>query len=121
MLGAMIALMLASCVTQKSKSDQSALGRFWHNTNSHFNGWFNANELVEESIVQLEAQNTDNYIDLLELYKYRGAANPEAVAPSLDEAFKKVSVVATIHDQSDWVDDCYLLIGKVFYRIQKDI
>ena len=116
--GVLISPTLVSCVTQKKKSDQGGLSMFYHNMNSKFNGYFNANELVEESIVQLESQYADNYIDLLEIYKYRAAANPEAVAASLDEAIKKVSVVATIHDNADWVDDCYLLIGKCFYLKQ---
>ncbi|MDX1479415.1 MAG: tetratricopeptide repeat protein, partial [Saprospiraceae bacterium] len=113
-----IALLVWGCATQKSREDQSELGKFYHNLTSKFNGYFNANELLEESIVQLEAQHQDNYNEILPVYPYREAPNPEQVASSLDEAIKKVSVVATLHENSDWVDDCYLLIGKAQYLKQ---
>ncbi|MDX1407967.1 MAG: gliding motility protein, partial [Saprospiraceae bacterium] len=110
--------MIGACATQKSRQDQSELGKFYHNVTSKFNGYFNANELLEESIVQLEAQHQDNYNEILPIYAYREAQNPEQVASNLDEAIKKVSVVATLHENSDWVDDCYLLIGKAQYLKQ---
>ena len=113
-----VLLVLGACATQKSKSDQSGFSRFYHNQTSRFNGYFNANELVLESIAQLEAQQQDNYNDLLPVYEYRDAKNPSAVASNLDEAIKKVSIVATIHDNSDYLDDCYLLIGKAEYLKQ---
>jgi outer membrane protein assembly factor BamD (BamD/ComL family) len=113
-----VAVLFSSCATQKSKSDQSGFSKFYHNTNAKFNGYFNANELLEESVAQLDLQHSDNYNEILPIYKYRASTNPESVASSLDEAIKKVSVVATIHDYSIWVDDCYLLIGKADYLKQ---
>jgi len=111
-------VLFSSCATQKSKSDQSGFSKFYHNTNAKFNGYFNANELVEESVAILEAQHSDNYNEVLPIYKYRAASNPESVAANLDIAIKKVSIVATLHDYSKWVDDCYLLIGKSEYLKQ---
>ena len=113
-----VLLVISACSTTKSKSDQSGFSKFWHDTNAKFNGYFNANELLIASIDELNAQHQDNYNELLPVYEYRAAPNPEAVNASLDEAIKKVSIVATIHDQSMWVDDCYLLIGKSEYLKQ---
>jgi len=113
-----VVVLVSSCATQKSKSDQSGFSKFYHNTNAKFNGYFNANELLEESVAQLELQHHDNYNELLPVYEYRASTNPESVSSNLDEAIKKVSVVATIHDYSIWVDDCYLLIGKAEYLKQ---
>ena len=113
-----IALLMSSCATQKSKSDQSGISRLYHNTTSRFNGYFNANEIMEETIALLNDQHQDNFNEILEIYPYRVAQNPESVASQLDEAIKKVSVVATLHDNSDWVDDCYLLIAKAEYLKQ---
>ena len=104
--------MLSGCVTQKSRNEQSKIGQYYHNLNSRFNGWFNANELVDQSIVTLDDQHQDNYNEILPLYEYAAVDNADAVKADLDEAIKKVSVVVTIHKYSDWVDDCYLLIGK---------
>lgn len=110
---------LSGCVTHKSRQDQSKVAEFWHNMNSHFNGWFNANELVEKSIATLEAQHQDNFNDILPIYPYAAVENADAVKADLDEAIKKVSVVVTLHEFSDWADDCYLLIGKSLY-LKKD-
>ena len=111
--------MLSGCVTQKSRNEQSKIGQYYHNLNSRFNGWFNANELVDQSIATLETQHQDNYNEILPLYEYAAVDNADAVKADLDEAVKKVSVVVTIHKYSDWVDDCYLLIGKSLY-LKKD-
>jgi hypothetical protein len=86
--------------------------------NSHFNGWFNANELVEKSVATLEAQHQDNYNEILPIYPYAAVDNADAVKTDLDEAIKKVSVVVTLHEYSDWADDCYFLIGKSLYLKQ---
>ena len=111
--------LVSGCVTQKSHNEQSKVGQYYHNLTSRFNGWFNANELVEASMVTLDKQYHDNYNEILPIYKYAAVENADAVKADLDEAIKKVSVVVTLHKYSDWVDDCYLLIGKSLY-LKKD-
>ena len=111
--------LLSGCVTKKSRNDQSKIGQYYHNLTSRFNGWFNANELVDQSVLTLEEQHIDNYNEILPLYEYAAVDNADAVKADLDEAIKKVSVVVTLHEYSDWADDCYLLIGKSLY-LKKD-
>lgn len=111
--------LLSGCVTKKSRDDQSKIGQYYHNLTSRFNGWFNANELVNLSVATLEDQHVDNFNEILPIYKYSAVDNADAVKADLDEAIKKVSVVVTLHEHSDWVDDCYLLIGKSLY-LKKD-
>ena len=110
---------LSACVTQKSKEDLSALGKLYHNTTAKFNGYFNANEILKESIITLEDQHQDNFNKVLAMYKYAAADNPQAVASELDEAIKKVSIVVQLHRQSHWTDDCYLLLGNAQYLKQE--
>ncbi len=110
---------LSGCVTKKSRNDQSKVGQYYQNLTSRFNGWFNANELVDQSMAALEDQYQDNYNEILPIYPYAAVENADAVKADLDEAIKKVSVVVTLHEYSDWVDDCYLLIGKSMY-LKKD-
>ncbi len=108
---------LAGCTTQKRKGDMSLLGKAYHNTTAHYNGYFNADELMQASVLTLEGQHQDNYSKLLPMYKYIAADNPQAVAGDLDVAMKKVTVVVNLHRRSDWTDDCYLLVGKAqFYK-----
>ncbi|HJW28391.1 MAG TPA: hypothetical protein VJ508_03975, partial [Saprospiraceae bacterium] len=107
------------CVTQKSRHEQSKIGQLYQNMTAKYNGWFNANELLEESMATLETQQEDNYNEILPIYEYAAVDNADAVKANLDEAIKKVSVVVTLHEYSDWADDCYLLIGKALY-LKKD-
>jgi outer membrane protein assembly factor BamD (BamD/ComL family)/spore coat polysaccharide biosynthesis protein SpsF (cytidylyltransferase family) len=111
--------LLSACVTQKSRQDMSKVGQFYHNVTAKYNGWFNANELVEASVLRLEEQHEDNYNEILPIYEYAAVDNADAVKADLDEAIKKVSVVVTLHEFSDWADDSYLLIGKSLY-LKKD-
>ncbi|MBK7406914.1 MAG: tetratricopeptide repeat protein [Saprospirales bacterium] len=108
----------SSCKTTKRKGDLSPLGKFYHNTTAEYNGYFNADVLMVESIFDLELQHQDNYNRILPLYKYREASNPKAVAEKLDRAIEKTSVVVALHRYSNWTDDCYLLIGQAEYLKQ---
>ncbi len=106
-------LFLFSCTVQKKKGEEiKGVKKFYHNTTARYNGWFNADVLVTESMLALEAANQDNYNKLLELYPFMGAPDASSEKNNLDEAMKKVSVVVNLHRESDWTDDCYLLLGK---------
>ncbi|MEM9822460.1 MAG: tetratricopeptide repeat protein [Bacteroidota bacterium] len=111
--------LISACAVKKSKKKQGPISKLYHNTTAKFNGYFNANVLVEESIKSLEEQHQDNYTKILHVYKYVANDNPQAVAGNLDEAMKKVAVVSNLHDRSNWVDDCYLILGKAQY-LKKD-
>jgi tetratricopeptide (TPR) repeat protein len=104
--------LIQGCTTQKKRGDLSALGKAYHNTTSHYNGYFNANELLLGSVFQLTEQHQDNYNKRLQLFEYIAADNQQAVAPDLDKAIEKIGLVVNQHPYSQWTDDCYLLLGK---------
>ncbi|MCB9081241.1 MAG: tetratricopeptide repeat protein [Lewinellaceae bacterium] len=112
-------MVLASCVTQKRQDDLSLLGKLYHNTTARYNGYFNANEIMMASTAALNVQHTENYNELLPVYGYMAADNPQAQAADLDNAIKKVSTVVALHRRSHWTDDCYLLAGQAFF-LKKD-
>lgn len=111
-------VVLTACTTQKKKGELSTVGKLWHNTTAHYNGYFNANEIIEASKLQLAEQHQDNYLELLDIYEYTEVDNPKAIAEQVDEALKKVTVVINLHPYSQWSDDCYLLAGKALYLKQ---
>ena len=116
----LLILFVSSCVTQKSKSDEPGkLNQFYHNMNAEFNGYFNADVIMTESYAALNNQYQDNYNNILPIYEYTEAEDPKVVAQELDRAIEKVSIVVSLHRQSDWVDDCYLLLGQAQY-LKKD-
>ncbi len=105
-------LVLNSCVTQKKKGDLSAMQKLYHNTTSKYNGYFNANVLYEASVLSLNEQHQDNHNKILPVFKFTETEDPKIVSEDMDKAIKKVSVVVSLHREADWVDDCYLLMGK---------
>ncbi|MEM8523332.1 MAG: tetratricopeptide repeat protein [Bacteroidota bacterium] len=113
-----IAILANACVTQKKRSDVSKTKKFYHDVTAEFNGYFNATELYDASVLELSTQNPENYSKVLPVYSYVAVENPAAVAKDMDEAIKKVTIVAALHDPSHWVDDCYLLAGKAQYLKQ---
>lgn len=110
--------LLGSCSTTKSKDEVKGFKKFYHNTTSKFNGYFNAEELMRESKLKLQEDHLDNYNEVLSVYDYVNVENPQSVSADLDRAIEKVSTVATIHDIGNYVDDCYVLIGKAQYMKQ---
>ena len=110
---------LSACTTQRRRDEQSLTAKLWHNTTAHYNGYFNAEELLATSTLSLEEQHEDNFNRPLAMYPYIAADNPRSVAGDLDEAIKKVTVVLSLHPVSNWSDDCYLLAGRAQF-LQKD-
>ncbi|NNK89120.1 MAG: tetratricopeptide repeat protein [Saprospiraceae bacterium] len=112
---AFVLTIVSSCSTTKSKDEIKGFKKFYHNTTAKFNGFFNAEELMKESMVKLQDMHLDNYNEILDVYDYVNVDNPQSVSADLDKAIEKVSTVATIHDISNYVDDCYVIIGKAQY------
>lgn len=80
--------------------------------NSHYNGYFNAEELMTESLLVLEEQHVDNYTQRLDMFPFLEADNVSVVAEDMDVAIEKVAIVVKKHPYSNWVDDSYLLVGQ---------
>ena len=111
------AIVFSACSSRKKKSEVKGFKKFYHNTTAKFNGYFNAEELMKESMVTLQDMNVDNYNKILSVYDYVNIDNNQAVKADMDKAIEKLSTVATIHEVSNYVDDCYLNIGKAqFYK-----
>ena len=105
-------MLVVGCRSTKSREDQSALAKAWHNTNAHYNGYFNAREIIDESLLALNDQHTDNYNQRLELFPFLAVDNPAGVSGELDRAIEKVAIVVKKHPYSNWTDDSYLLVGQ---------
>ena len=111
----------SGCASKRKKKGQepSKLSKFYHNTTALYNGYFNANELMEESYMTLKQSHKDNYNELLPLYDYVSIDDPKVVYANLDKAIEKVTTVASLHEPSKWVDDCYVLMGEAQYLKQE--
>ena len=111
-------VLTSGCVSRKRKNDVSKLSKFYHNVTSEYNGYFNANELYEASLLTLREKNNDNYTKILEVYDHLSVPDPKIVNADLDKAIEKLTRVAAIHEPGDWVDNCYVLMAKAQYLKQ---
>ena len=114
----LLTLVVISCTSQKRRDEQGLIAKAWHNMNAHFNGYFNANEILEESFLTLEEQHIDNYNRRLALFPFMAVENPSVVNDELDRAIEKVAVVVNLHPYSNWTDDSYLLAGQAQFLKQ---
>ncbi|MBS4042811.1 MAG: tetratricopeptide repeat protein [Chitinophagaceae bacterium] len=92
--------------------------RFFNNTFTHYNYYFNANVKLNEIIEKAKETFTDDYTQLLPFYNY--SLNTTATDKNIDSVIYKCNAGILLHDlRSDWVDDLYMLLGKA-YVLRKD-
>ncbi|HRG68555.1 MAG: hypothetical protein JNL65_10365 [Saprospiraceae bacterium] len=108
-----------ACVTHRKKGHTSALGRFYHNTTAKYNGYFNANEIMDECLLEIDQSYKDNYSKTLPVFAYNSIESVDPQKSKLDKAIEKVSNVVFSHRVSHWADDCYLILCKAQY-LKKD-
>lgn len=108
-----------SCVSKKKRNETSKFGKFYHNTTAYYNGYWNSKEIIRESLKTLRLANVDDYTKILEVEDFISVPNPKMVKEDMDKILQKVSTVAQLHEPSDWVDDCYVMMGKAQYLKQE--
>lgn len=85
----------------------------YQNMNARYNGYFYANQYLNEVYQQIEDSYEYNYNQILKIYPDIDSATIQGNKSKLDDAFKKASQVIEWYASSDWVDDNYLIIGKI--------
>ncbi len=100
---------------KKKPGKETMLKKAYHNVTARYNGYYNANLKLTEGKKTLSNQHTDNYNQVLDMYKYMAVPDAKSVAKLLDEAVIKSAVDITLHPNSIYADDCYLLMGQAQY------
>jgi tetratricopeptide (TPR) repeat protein len=89
--------------------------RFFQNTYTHYNFFFNAREKLNRVLDNARAQQIDRYTELLSFYNY-SLENTASQQTELDSVIYKVNAGIFLHDlRSDWMDNLYLLMGQAYY------
>jgi tetratricopeptide (TPR) repeat protein len=124
----------AGCSTEKN----TWATRTFHNINSQYNVYFNANESVKQGVSNIEQRIEDDFTRLLPIYKSSNPSAGQMVKSDMDNAIIKCSKLIEIHsitkkpkrkrnrtrkyqefasqeEFNKWVDDSYLLIGKAYF------
>ena len=118
-------LFLSFCFVSCSTKEDGVAYRIYHNTLGHYNGYFNANELVKKSQTTLANGRKDDYDEVIPLYNYGTVSQKKELVSDLDKAIKKCGKVVKRHtlvaeskkdmkwpEYNKWMDDNYHVIGQ---------
>lgn len=106
--------------SEKSEDKKFTLmRRFFQNTTTHYNYYFNANNKLTDILDRAKQSNKDDYSELLSFYNYSLDATAQD-SIQLDSLTYKSSTAIALHDlRNDWVDNMYLLWGASYYLQKK--
>ncbi|MEA5138735.1 type IX secretion system periplasmic lipoprotein PorW/SprE [Arcicella rigui] len=95
-----------------SQYSNAPLSVGFHNVNAKFNALFQANIKFKEAQQTLFNNRQDNFDELLSILIPIDSSSAQAVGEQLNSVIKKASLVVERHQNSKWIDDAYVLIGK---------
>ena len=115
---------VASCSTEKN----TLLSRSYHGMTAHYNGYFNANELLNSSMSTYETSLKEDYYDILPIEVVPNEDEVLGMYPAIDTAIKKCTKVITDHsmpsnerparkkeEHNRWIDENWTTIGIASY------
>lgn len=117
-------ILIVSLLLSCSRKKNTALSRAYHNVTSHYNGYFNARELMKEREEQFKNSFVDDYSQLIPTFIYPSDEVSQGMYDDMDIVIEKCSEVIERHsiekrkqEYIKWIDDSYFLIGKArFYK-----
>ncbi len=105
-----VILVAAGCSLEK----QSGFNRTMQNLTAHYNILFNANEILRLKQESYAASFPDAYSELLNVYPDT-TAQTGTPDKDLEEAIVKANKIISIKEQSHYLGDAYLVLGKARY------
>ena len=118
----LIALAIVLIISGCSRKKTGFTSRLYHDTTSHYNGYFNALELMKQTEENLWLGRDDNYLEVLPVYVLPDEETQKSLYPSMDKIIDKCSTVIDRHsmeikkkEYNKWIDDNFLLIGIANY------
>ena len=105
-------------ILASEKSDQGKFNpvkRANQNLNTRYNFYFNSERKMNDIMANAKSQHRDDYSLLLPFYNYELDATASQ-RQDLDSIIMRCNDAILLHDlRSDWVDDCYLMMGKAYF------
>ena len=119
-----LTLIIYSCSTEKD----AFANRTFHGLNAHYNGYFNANELLRQSMISYNSARVENYYELLPIDPMPNEDEVIGMYPAIDTAIAKCKKVITDHsmpnndrpsrkkeEYNKWIDENWTTIGIASY------
>jgi tetratricopeptide (TPR) repeat protein len=90
--------------------------KFFQNTYTHYNYYFNADRKMDEALLNMQRMRKENYDSTIALFPFNPDRDSTVLASDMDSIIQKASVGIQIHDpRASWADDLYLLLGEAYY------
>lgn len=126
-----ISLVFSSCSTERN----TFISRTYHSTTAHYNGYFNANDLLRASLVQYQNGLKENYYNVLPIRPLPNEEEVKDLYTPIDTAISKCTKVIQRHampsmdkpslkkdEHNTWIDENWLTIGVAnYYRRNYDV
>ena len=113
-----------ACSTEKN----TAINRAFHGMNAHYNGYFNANELLRQSMETYNNSLIEDYYDILPIDPVPNDEEVLGMYPAIDTAISKCTKVIRDHsmpgndkpskkkaEQNRWIDENWTTVGQSLY------
>ena len=123
-IGLCTLVLLSACSTEKN----SFLNRTYHSTTARFNGHFNANELIDQSLSTFYNSKKDDFYEILPVNLLPNEKESKGMHPAIDTAISKCSNVIKNHsmpstedmyykdvEHNKWIDENWITIGRALY------
>lgn len=117
-------LIVFACSTEKN----TLVNRSYHGMTAHYNGYFNANELLSTSLTSFKSTKKEDYYKLLDIEILPTEQDVLGLLPSIDTAISKCTKVITNHsmptasdpgakkaEYNRWIDENWMTIGISCY------
>ncbi len=125
-----MAIAIAACSTEKD----AWINRTYHNVTAHYNGYWNAKELIKETMTTFETGYSENYDEIIPVFIYPNEEEAKNFKSPMDTAIRKCETVIFKHQMPekkvgqfkrtewcDWIDDNWFVIGESqFYKADFD-
>ena len=123
-------MLVIACSTEKN----TAINRAYHGLNAHYNGYFNAKELIRQSMNTYVSSRQEDYYSLLPIDPLPNQDEVIGMYPAIDTAISKCKKVIVNHsmpsndrpalkkeEHNKWIDENWTTIGIAsFYRRDYD-
>jgi len=115
---------LGACSTEKN----AFLNRGYHNMTAHYNGYFNARELIKESINTYKSTFKEDYTQILPVFVYPKDMDVASVYKPMNDAVEKTERVINRNSMPNptkvkgkteewckWIDENWLVMGQAYF------
>lgn len=121
---AFVLVFIYACSTEKN----TALNRAFHGMNAHYNGYFNANELLRQSMETFNNSLIEDYYTILPIDPVPNEEEVIGMYPAIDTAISKCTKVIRDHsmpsndkpskknaEHNRWIDENWTTVGQSLY------